>query len=673
MLNDHISESNSIFALDIGTRTVIGIICQLEDKQIKVVAQNMLEHESRSMVDGQINDIPKVAETVRRVKENLERQVGFTLKRVGVAAAGRALATECCYVEKEIDENQEINEEVVHSLELEGLRQAHEALTAEQNNALKQKYYCVGYTVVSYYLDKWLTPNLLGHKGKVIGVKVLATFLPDTVVNSLFSVLKRVDLDSISLTLEPIAAIDIAIPESFRLLNLALVDIGAGTSDIAITRKGSIVAYGMVPIAGDEITEVIIERYLVDFGMAEYIKKNIASGGTIGYQNVLGLEETTSSEDVVTAISPDLERLADAIAREIQALNGGQSPNAVFCVGGGAQTPGLAENLARKLELPENRVAIRGRHNIPGIVAAQEEIDGPEGVTVVGIASVTVKKYGHDFLTLQVNEREYKLFNSGEMDVVSAIALLGYDSHRLIGKNGKKLEFKLNGRREVVQGGMAKPAEIYVNNQPASLQTPVHNQDKIVIVEAEHGQDAVAWVKDYLINYPGISIILNGQIRTIEPLCYLNGQPVGYETRINNGDELTIIYPHTLAELAREEKFDLERYTFHVNGNPAPEDYCLKDGDRIDLLLKLVDASKEDQTDFPSTGGSGIKVTVNDKEVLLEGEREHLFVEVLNHIGLDFIQFRGKINLKLNGRDAMFTDVLQEGDQIEIYGDESIL
>ncbi len=51
------------------------------------------------------------------------------------------------------------------------------------------------------------------------------------------------------MTLEPIAAINVAIPEAFRMLNIALVDVGAGTSDISITRDGSIIAYGMIPFA----------------------------------------------------------------------------------------------------------------------------------------------------------------------------------------------------------------------------------------------------------------------------------------------------------------------------------------------------------------------------------------------------------------------------------------
>lgn len=664
------SESNTIFALDIGTRTVIGIVCRVEDNKIRIIAQEIVEHDSRAMVDGQINDIPKVAAAVIRVKESLEEQVGFVLTRVAVVAAGRSLVTRCCFVEKEIDENLEIDDELVNTLELDGLRLAYEDLEKETRDGSVQQFYCVGYSVVAYYLDKWLTPNLVGHRGKIIGAEVLATFLPHTVVNSLYSVLKRANLESISLTLEPIAAIDVAIPDNFRLLNLALVDIGAGTSDIAITRKGSVVAYGMVPVAGDELTEALVERCLVDFAWAEKIKRSIASNQLITYQNVLGLEDVINSEEAIAVITPGLEKLSDEIASTIQTLNGGQSPSAVFCVGGGAQTPGLPEKLANKLGLPVERVAIRGRQAIVNLLVDQPAINGPEGVTVVGIASVAIKKFGHDFITISVNGREFKLFNSEELDVANAIALVGYNSRQLIGRNGRNLEFKLNGCREIVFGEIMKPAEIFVNDQPASLQTPIYNGDKITVISAEDGQDAEATVKDFLHNHPGISVVYQDQVRTLEPCCFLNGVPASYNDQISSGDQLDICCISKIEDFFREEGLNLKYYNVLVNNIPVNKDYILRDGDRVELVLKNSDFISHHDSVLSENRlkevSTGIKIMVNDEEIFLEGNREHIFVEVFNHIDFDLNRPQGMINLQLNGRAAGFTDVLRDGDRITI-------
>ena len=84
------------------------------------------------------------------------------------------------------------------------------------------------------------------------------------------------------MTLEPIAAINVAIPEKFRLLNIALVDVGAGTSDICITKEGTIVAYGMIPMAGDAVTDVIVQAHLVDFAYNQH-NKNLHSHPAFPY------------------------------------------------------------------------------------------------------------------------------------------------------------------------------------------------------------------------------------------------------------------------------------------------------------------------------------------------------------------------------------------------------
>ena len=104
--------------------------------------------------------------------------------------------------------------------------------------------------------------------------------------------MNKVGLRVNNLTLEPIAAIEAVVPQKLRLLNIALVDIGAGTSDIAISSKESIASYGMVPQAGDEVTEAIVQECLVDFNTAEYIKRSGAEQVSLVCMGQLALSET---------------------------------------------------------------------------------------------------------------------------------------------------------------------------------------------------------------------------------------------------------------------------------------------------------------------------------------------------------------------------------------------
>lgn len=94
-----------IFALDIGTRSVVGVILEAVDNRLKILAAEAEEHHNRAMQDGQIHDIEEVARVVSRVRDRLEKGVKFPLKDVAVAAAGRALQTIRCRVESEIADN----------------------------------------------------------------------------------------------------------------------------------------------------------------------------------------------------------------------------------------------------------------------------------------------------------------------------------------------------------------------------------------------------------------------------------------------------------------------------------------------------------------------------------------------------------------------------------------
>ena len=90
-----------VFGLDIGTRSIVGTVGYKKNaKEFVVVAQCTKLHETRAMLDGQIHDIGKVAETISEVRRELERQTGRKLEEVCIAAAGRVLKTMETYVLK---------------------------------------------------------------------------------------------------------------------------------------------------------------------------------------------------------------------------------------------------------------------------------------------------------------------------------------------------------------------------------------------------------------------------------------------------------------------------------------------------------------------------------------------------------------------------------------------
>lgn len=685
-----------VFALDIGTRTVVGVVGVQEENYFRVIATEIYEHKNRAMLDGQIHDIDQVALAVTEVKRKLEDRIGCKLKHVAIAAAGRVLKTCQVRVDKNLDQVLEVDADLVGSLEIEGIQQAQmildETIAAED----KTQFYCVGYSVINYYLNGFVISKLVGHRAKNVGADVLATFLPLIVVDSLYSVMNRIGLEVRSLTLEPIAAINATIPPDLRLLNLALVDIGAGTSDIALTKGGSVIAYAMVPIAGDEITEKISQQYLVDFKTGENIKIALTSiKKDITFTDIMKKKQTVTSEEVMQIIEETLQLLASAISQRILEYNN-KAPNAVFLVGGGSRIPRLPELIAHQLGLSEERVVVRGRDVIRDIKFSDKKLYGPESITPFGIA-ITAQMYsGKDFLTVTVNEKKIKLFNSKKLTVADALILFGFDAENLIGRSGKRISFSLNGEERHVRGEHGKSAEIYVGSKVSSLDTPIAYGDNIIVVPAQDGKDATVRVDELVTDYCEGLVKLNGNPIDISPQILINGKQVGRDTLVKDGDIIVTSQIKTLRDILEAGGFNADCCEISVNNNHnCSLEYILRDKDQVVCIEKntereRVDVSSSDAgslvTDIQVSGETSpqremspqgspqretspsFEVIVNGAPIIMDGSRTHyIFVDVFNYINFDLSKPQGTIVLQLNGRSAAFTDNILPGDKIEIY------
>lgn len=322
----------------------------------KLIDMETQAHESRSMTDGQIEDIDAVAAVVKSVKAALERRQLIKLQRVCVAAAGRALRTLRHSCAHDVSSKRVISAADIREAELEAVRSAEEAFTEENSTT---SFYCVGHSVISLELDGYKVSKPEGHRGNSLVTEVIAAFLPAYVVESLCAAVDLAGLETAGLTLEPIAAINAVVPRELRLINIVMCDIGAGTSDVAASRDGSITAYGMATIAGDEMTEALMKQLLVDFNEAERIKTSPAP--QTEYTDILFTHHTITAEQVAELIRPAEEELAHTICEEILAANGG-APQAVFLVGGGSKLPGTSRACRKR----SGTSSPEGRGRLPG-------------------------------------------------------------------------------------------------------------------------------------------------------------------------------------------------------------------------------------------------------------------------------------------------------------------
>ncbi|WP_285765703.1 pilus assembly protein PilM [Peribacillus sp. SI8-4] len=555
-----------LFALDIGTRSVVGIILEKEQECYKIVDILSKEHSERAMLDGQIHDVLAVSKIIAQIKKRLEETHG-PLKKVSVAAAGRALKTERAEMTIKIGGKPLLTREDVLHLEFGAVQEA-QSIVAKQNNS-QSTYYCVGYSVLYYHLDGQELGSLLDQSGDEASVEIIATFLPKVVVESLLAALKRADLEMQALTLEPIAAINVLIPASMRRLNVALVDIGAGTSDIALTDSGTVIAYGMVPIAGDEITEAISDHLLLDFPHAEQAKRDLTNQEQIQVTDILGFATDISSAEIFDAIHPALDRLAESISSEILSLNNAKAPKAVMLVGGGSQTPELPRLLAQKLNLPENRVAIRGIDAIQNLEISDMIQKGPELVTPIGIA-IAADQNPIQYISVTVDGRPIRLFDMERTNVGDCLLTAGIRVSSLYGKPGMAKIVHINGHQITLPGQQGEKSRITLNGFEASLDTEVRNADIITTTKGADGASPDTAIRDLLDGQMNKTVTVNGSKHTISAVILRNGAPVTGDERIEDHDQIVCRMEETIQGLLKATKPELltslQPFSFQLNG-----------------------------------------------------------------------------------------------------------
>lgn len=674
MSYEELNNSDLIFALDIGTRSVIGILGRKINNKINIEHIAVELHQKRVMFNGQVHDIDGVVEIVKKVKHALEEKAQCTLDEVSIAAAGRSLRTKKITIDREIDPIKEIDKDLINSLELEGLQKAQYEI--EKQCEEYTDYFCVGHTVIHYYINDGIIINPIGHKGHKVKLDILATFLPQIVIDSLYAVTSKLNLEVRYMTLEPIAAIEVAIPENARLLNLALVDIGAGTSDVAITKDGTVVAYGMTSCAGDYITEEIAKSYLLDFDTAENLKINLSKENIQRFSDIVGIPYEMESEDIFKKIEPAIKKVSSLIASNIVEQNG-KSTSAVFLIGGGSQIPYLNKFIAEELDIPEERVVVRGSQTIQNVVLTSDSIYGPEYITPMGILSKAINNQELDFINIYINQQQYKLFQTKKLKVMDALALAGFNPRNLIPKRGKSINIKLNGEEKILYGQYGDAAEILINGKVSNIESRIKDGDIINVRSAEEGQPAKYLLEDILSLEN--EIFINGR-STKQIYSYnINGHESKEDILIKEGDIIEYCSIDNVESLCEYMGIVYEDYIIKINDELSSINTQIKNKDLISAYKKIEEdlvieedepvIDKQDKTDLKVYEES-ILVKCNDDLIEIPQKNGNvIFVDIFDYIDFDRSKVKGKLVLLLNGSNANYTDIIKTGDEIRVYWD----
>ncbi|MGP9042751.1 cell division protein FtsA [Cytobacillus kochii] len=712
-------EKKQFFVLDIGTRSVIGLFILFEEGEYNCVDYFVKEHDDRAMMDGQIHNIQSVAETVIVIKQYFEKKHG-PLQKVFIAAAGRSLRTERIIASMDIRNYPPLTADNIQYLEWQALQKAQSTITNKTHQTeIQTDYTFVGYTPLYYFIDRQPIGSLLHQQGAQASVEIIATFLPKLVITSLEATVQRAGLTIDGLTLEPIACVQTLIPPSLRHLNIAVLDIGAGTSDIAITNEGTITAYGMVPQAGDEVTEFIQQLTLTDFHEAERIKRHLVDHESFTFETLNNTQQHIYSKDLMNRLFPFIEQLAHSLSKKIQQLNNKKSPLALLIIGGGSLTPGIQELLRDQLDLPPHQVMLKTLNSLKHLSFPEELASHPMYVTPFAIA-IAANETPLRFVPITINGETERLLKIMTLTVKDVLLTAKYLTRNWYGKIGSPKVITVNKQQMTIPGSHGKPPYIYLNGKKAKLKDVIHAHDEISVVRGMSGEPATIRVSDCVGETENKSIYIHDAKYTIMPLLKVNQVTASTQQLLEDGDHIEYIIPSTITEIFHS--LDLTHLLEHVkpfqliingkqtiipphngkvicNGNSISLTSHVNHLDRLEIIeqrpLTLLEFIKYKSLQYKVS----MTISVNNKEVTLYKqllhiirEKEKLGEESLIHSGdvleiikeeeqarfyfhdvIKFAQvqipYHGKLQCTLfkNGKKSSLLDEIQEGDSLKIH------
>jgi cell division protein FtsA len=366
-----------IVGLDIGTSKVVAIVGEAgADGTLKVVGLG--SHPSRGLKKGMVVDIESTVQSIQRAVEEAERMAGCTIHSVYAGIAGSHIRSLNSHGIVAIRDREVFPHDVERVIDA---AQA-VAIPADQKilHILPQEYVIDSQEGIK---------EPLGMSGVRLEAKVHLVTCAVNAAQNIDKCIRRCGLDVEDIILEQLASSYSVLTDDERELGVCIVDIGGGTTDIAIFTEGAIRHTGVIPIAGDQVTNDIAMALRTPTQYAEEIKIRYACAlaqlaGADQTIKVPGVGERgardLSRQALAEVVEPRYDELFTLVQAEIRRSGFEES------LGGGIVLTGGTSRMEGAVELAEEIFHMPVRLGVPaGVQGMLDIVRNPIYATAVGL------------------------------------------------------------------------------------------------------------------------------------------------------------------------------------------------------------------------------------------------------------------------------------------------
>lgn len=371
--------SNIVVGLDIGTTKVTAIVGEIaEDESINIIGVGITP--SHGMEKGMVVNVEETTLCIQKAIEDAQRMADLPIDLVYIGVAGSHIESINNTAVKQVSGDQSI----VDSADVDHL------LAEVQDIHVPDGKEIIHSIVRGYKLDGELLQDPLGMKGSTLELSAHIIYGATNSIQNLITCAFNVQLSVAQVILQPLASANAVLNEDERKMGVALVDIGGGTTDIAIFKGGKLNYTKVIPVGGTHFTNDLAYFLTTGFSEAEKLKirygtvdpKKVDKNLVLEVGVVGGDEKRKVSADVLCEVlEPRADELSDLI---LQALSEGvgdlkELSAGIVITGGGSQIRGLEAMLQKKSGL-----AVR-LGKVKSVNGLTQKVSNPMYATGVGL------------------------------------------------------------------------------------------------------------------------------------------------------------------------------------------------------------------------------------------------------------------------------------------------
>jgi cell division protein FtsA len=374
-------------ALDIGTEFAKALVLEIDDQGHGTVRGVGRKRQGLShMQSGTVADIAAVVDNCSVALQEAEEMAGFRPTQVVVGIAGElvkgfttTLTQERKKPEQPISEAELIK--LIDGVQRQALLEAERSITWE-TGLPHVDVRLVHAAIVGASIDGYGLSNPVGFQGRHVKIGIFNAFAPLVHLGALQSVASQLDLELLEVVAEPYAVARVLGTEQVRQAGALFIDVGGGTTDVALVRQGGIEGTRMFALGGRAFTKSIADRLDLPFPRGEALKVDYARGLPVEHR-----------EEIAEIVRDDVAVWAAGVELVMEELSGGEMlPSRIHLCGGGSRLPEIREAIASEgfwKALPFARppeVTIMSPDQIESITDGTQLLVDQQDVTPLGLA-----------------------------------------------------------------------------------------------------------------------------------------------------------------------------------------------------------------------------------------------------------------------------------------------